>query len=179
MSLRSPADNENGNPYRCIRFRPLSPRRGKIEMGVLKRDLRSPLPCLPRQGEGINSALSLSFAPRLSPTIFEGAHEGHEGFVNKYDFLTSGTSCLRGKSFFAYSSCAMTYAKPCSLVWVIDRAQRRIPSSLASLAVLSCKVMSGLPLRARTTSISSQRTFAPQPLPSAFITASLAANRPA
>ena len=30
-------------------------------MGVLKQNLRSPLPCLPRQGEGIKSALSLNF----------------------------------------------------------------------------------------------------------------------
>src|SRR5919109_4293092 len=69
MILRSPTENENANACRCIRLDLFLLRRGKpvlseaegIEMGVLKQNLRSPLPCLPRQGEGITSALSLSF----------------------------------------------------------------------------------------------------------------------
>src|SRR5919108_6416448 len=61
MILRSPTENENDNPCRCLRFRLLPPRRGKTEMGVLKQNLRSLLPCLPRQGEGINTARRSAF----------------------------------------------------------------------------------------------------------------------
>ena len=69
MSLRAPTENENGNACRCIRFGPLPPRRGKIEMGVQKENLRSPLPCLPRQGEGIKSRCRSAFSARLAATL--------------------------------------------------------------------------------------------------------------
>src|SRR5919109_4994278 len=32
-----------------------------IEMGVLKQNLRSPLPCLPRQGEGVKAVVAQLF----------------------------------------------------------------------------------------------------------------------
>src|ERR671923_2853418 len=67
------------------------PRRGKIEMGLLKQNLRSPLPYLPRQGEGIKSALSLRFLPRLAPTIFKGAH-GSTKLTTGCDTKVSDTS---------------------------------------------------------------------------------------
>ena len=56
-----------------------------------------------------------------------------------------------------YPSSATTNAKPCPLVCVIDSAQRRIFSCSASRAVLSCKTISGLPLRARATGAWSRR----------------------
>jgi len=61
MILRSPTENENGNAFRCIRFRLLPLRREKIEMGVLKQNLRLPLPYLPRQREGIKSVVAQLF----------------------------------------------------------------------------------------------------------------------
>ena len=50
-------------------------------MGVLKRDLRSPLPCLPRQGEGLRA--HCRSALHLGLTIFERVHEEHE--VTKFE----------------------------------------------------------------------------------------------
>src|SRR5919108_4030181 len=74
----------------------ISARRGKpvlssavegIEMGVLKQNLRSPLRCLPRQGEGIRSALSLRFFTSACQQ-FSKEYKGELYATSSFDNLT-------------------------------------------------------------------------------------------
>src|SRR5919108_4666183 len=85
MSLRSPADNENGNPCRCIRFRPLPPRPGEDRDGGA--ETRSKItPTLPSPSRGrIKSALSLSFAPRLN-NFRKSSRRTRSYEIRKYQF---------------------------------------------------------------------------------------------
>src|ERR1700676_2998207 len=63
--------------------------------------------------------------------------------------------------------------------WVIVRAIFLTPRPLAISQAAPASLSVGLPLGSRTTSISIQRTPRAQPVPSAFMAASLAAKRPA
>src|SRR5919108_1337850 len=74
-------------------------RRGKIKMGVLKQNLRSPLPCLPRQGKELGARCRSPFSPRLAPTIFEGEHEVQK-LKNSFLILRV-LRALRGEIIFA------------------------------------------------------------------------------
>ena len=62
---------------------------------MLKQDLTSPLPCLPRQGEGIKSRCRSAFSPRLGPTIFKGHEKSEVNILN-----LRALRVLRGEAFF-------------------------------------------------------------------------------